>query len=231
MCTDSCLEFVSDNLGADEVRGMRILEVGSRDVNGTVRPLITESAPSEYVGIDIEPGPGVDLECSAEDIVERFGPEAFDVVISTEMLEHVPDWRRVVSNMKRVVRPGGVIVVTTRSKGFHLHGYPYDFWRYELADMRVIFADWEIEQLEQDDGSPGVFLKARRPESFAELDLANYNLFSILRNRPASRVTPVEMAAMRGAVWAWTRVDDHLPRWAIERLKTTVRRRGAPRVG
>ncbi|MBF0282149.1 MAG: hypothetical protein HQM07_06250 [Zetaproteobacteria bacterium] len=39
--------------------GANILEVGSYDHNGTVRPAFTSFQPNEYIGIDICEGPGV----------------------------------------------------------------------------------------------------------------------------------------------------------------------------
>ena len=124
MCSESCLSFVKRHLTSDEVAGRRVLEVGARNVNGTVRPLITALGPSEYVGVDIEAGPGVDELCSIEEVEERFGPETFDVVITTEVMEHVRDWKRAISNLKRVCRPKGTILVTTRSFGFAYHAFP-----------------------------------------------------------------------------------------------------------
>jgi SAM-dependent methyltransferase len=137
--------------------------------------------PKSYHGVDIIEGPGVDEICSVERIVERFGPCAFDVVISTEMIEHVADWRAAISNLKRVAAPQGVILLTTRSKGFPLHDYPADHWRFELDDMRVIFSDCDIERLENDaPHDPGVFVKVRKPSEFQELDLRGYALYSMV---------------------------------------------------
>ncbi|MEZ0346221.1 MAG: methyltransferase domain-containing protein [Infirmifilum sp.] len=64
--------------------------------------------PREYVGVGIEPGLFVDVLAPAEGLVERFGEDSFDVVISTELLEHVREWRLAVSNMKRVLKPGAL---------------------------------------------------------------------------------------------------------------------------
>jgi SAM-dependent methyltransferase len=132
--------FVAKYLSKHEIVGKRVIEFGSYDVNGTVRPLILHCNPAEYVGVDIENGPGVDVVCNAENVVDKFGKENFDIVISTELLEHVRDWRRVISNIKNVCAPGGIIVITTRSYGCGVHPYPYDFWRFQLDDMNEIFS-------------------------------------------------------------------------------------------
>ena len=134
MCTKACLEFVRANLQPDEMIGRAVLEVGSLDVNGSVRSIVTVHQPARYVGVDLQEGPGVDAVCDATELVSRFGENSFDLVLSTEMLEHVRDWRVVVSQIKRVLKPGGVLLVTTRSRGFPYHGFPHDFWRYEPGD-------------------------------------------------------------------------------------------------
>jgi SAM-dependent methyltransferase len=175
--------FGAANLTTGEIRGKRVLEVGSVDVNGNLRPTVEALGPREYVGVDLEPGRGVDIVCRAEDILNKFGKESFDAVISTEMLEHIRDWRTVVSNIKNVCRPGGVILLTTRSYGFKYHGFPYDFWRYELSDMKNIFSDFEIQALQGDPEIPGVLMKAKKPERFVENNLSEYALYSIVTNR------------------------------------------------
>ena len=83
MCNASCVRFVKLNLDRDEVSGRRVLEVGSRDVNGSVRDVISALQPESYVGTDIMEGEGVDIVCNAEDLVTQFHGERFDIVIST----------------------------------------------------------------------------------------------------------------------------------------------------
>jgi len=166
MCHMSVVEFFVDNIRIEEFNEKRVLEVGSKYVNGSVRPLIERfCSPAEYIGVDIEPGKYMDIVLPAERLVQYFGEGSFDVVISTELLEHVRDWRAVINNMKAVPRESGRIYITTRSKGFPFHAYPHDFWRYELSDMKQIFADFEILKLARDPEAPGVFLKARKPSS------------------------------------------------------------------
>lgn len=195
MCHKSCIIFGARSFSTEEVRGKSVLEVGSRDVNGSLRSIISAWAPERYVGVDIASGPGVDVVCSAEGIVERLGPESFDIVISTEMVEHVKNWREAISSIKRVCKPRGTVLLTTRSRGYGYHGYPFDFWRYETQDMKEIFSDFEILTLERDPEAPGVFLKARKPNSFLEADLSTVELYSILLKRRVA-IDAVEPAGL-----------------------------------
>jgi len=110
MCNIAVIEFFIENIDVKEFKGKRVLEVGSKYVNGSVKPLIERFChPGEYIGVDIERGKYVDIVLPAEKLVEYFGEESFDVVISTELIEHVKDWRITIENMKRVLRPDGYI--------------------------------------------------------------------------------------------------------------------------
>ena len=194
MCSPWDLETVKTALRPVDVRGKRVLEVGSLDVNGSVRGDIVALGPTDYVGIDIRPGPGVDVICDAGDLVERFGENAFDVVISTELLEHARDWRRIVSNIKRVTKPNGVMIVSTRSYGVDFHRQPFDYWRYQQKDFEAIFADVAVEDLQLDPTDPGLLIKARKPAPFVERDLSDLALYSILRRRRQRDHTRLDVA-------------------------------------
>ncbi|MEM2900830.1 MAG: methyltransferase domain-containing protein [Thermoplasmata archaeon] len=131
--------FGAKNLSREEIKGKKVIEIGACNVNGSLQPLLKSWEPAEFVGVDIEKGEGVDVICNAENLVDKFGKESYDVVLSMEVLEHVRDWRKVVSNIKNICKNGGIILITTRSYGFGYHAYPYDFWRFELKDMEDIF--------------------------------------------------------------------------------------------
>jgi 2-polyprenyl-3-methyl-5-hydroxy-6-metoxy-1,4-benzoquinol methylase len=94
------------------------LEVGARDVNGSVRPLVEAHLPASYIGLDIEVAPRVDEVLDARHLIRRFGRDSLDAVISTELLEQVRDWRATATNMKAVLKPGGLLLITTQSRGF-----------------------------------------------------------------------------------------------------------------
>jgi SAM-dependent methyltransferase len=200
MCNRACLEFLRCQLSASDIFQRRVLEVGSRDVNGSARPHVELLGPAAYVGVDIEEGLGVDEICAAEALVDRFGSESFDVVISTELLEHVKDWTTAVNNMKGVLRDGGILLVTTRSKGFRVHGFPNDYWRYEPADMEAIFGDMDIQALERDSIAPGVFLRARKARAPQAVDLSELPLYSVLTRRRVLTVSRWDEMRFRAIV-------------------------------
>ena len=193
MCNRACLDFGRRQLVADDVAGQRILEVGARVVQSpdlTLRHHLESLRPASLVGVDAEPGLGVDRVLDAGELVAAFGLESFDVVVCTELVEHVRDWRRVFHNLKAVLRPGGVLLLTTRSPGFPYHAWPHDYWRFTLDDLRAILADMHLEALESDPSAPGVLVKARKPEGFVERDLASFRLLAVVggarRQRPPS---------------------------------------------
>ncbi len=174
MCHKSCVEFVHNNLNKELIESKCVLEVGSRDVNGSVRDYIESLSPSEYIGCDIEAGGGVDEICDVENLVDKYGNNSFDVVISTEMLEHVEDWKSAINNMKDVLKVGGIIIITTRSPGFEKHENPNDYWRFTKRDMEKIFEDYLIIECEDDKQAPGIFIHAiKSSNEKASIDYIN----------------------------------------------------------
>ncbi|MFA5100220.1 MAG: methyltransferase domain-containing protein [Candidatus Omnitrophota bacterium] len=176
--TVDCLSAMILQLLNEPVAGKRVLEVGSQDVNGSIRPFVEALKPREYIGADMAPGKGVDVIVNSSGLIGKFGPDSFDLVISTSLLEHVRDWKAAVHNMKGVCRPGGMILLTTCACGFQYHGHPYDFWRYELSDLKEIFSDCRIEALEPVYKNQ-VLIKAVKPAGFSERGLEQYEMYSL----------------------------------------------------
>lgn len=95
----------------------RVLEVGSLDVNGSVRELFQECT---YVGIDCRPGPGVDVVCLGHEYAGQ--PGSFDVACALETFEHDPHAPRTLAHMLGLLRSGGLFVMTCAAEGRGEHG-------------------------------------------------------------------------------------------------------------
>jgi len=184
MCDENCIAWGLDNISLDEIKDKQVLEVGSFNVNGTLRSGIERFKPSSYIGIDIKSGPGVDQICNAEDLVDMFGQESFDFVLSTCLLEHVDNWKLCVSNIKRVCKRGGYIL-TIVPYLYPYHEYPHDYWRFSKSDMIRIFRDCEIVKLDHDyeisEAEKNIelsliYLKCRKPIYFIEANLKKYEV-------------------------------------------------------
>ena len=87
------------------------IDIGGADVNGSARALIP--GVDRWYGLDIAEGEGVDLIADAtDDTVMSAYHELFDVVLCTEVLEHVADWSSVVRNAWTVLSPDGFAFFT-----------------------------------------------------------------------------------------------------------------------
>ncbi len=127
--------------------GARLLDIGSGDA--PYRELFEHV---DYVSHDwensIHPGARqADLVGSAESLpVEA---EAFDAVLLTQVLEHVPEPAAVLAEIWRVLVPGGSLFMTA-PLNWELHEMPYDFYRYTSEGLRHLlgasgFTDIEVD--------------------------------------------------------------------------------------
>jgi SAM-dependent methyltransferase len=98
---------------------------------------------SKYIGADyLTDRSKPDVVCSALDL--PFGENEFDTVVSTELLEHVPDPLRAMREMNRVLKPGGHLVLTTPMY-WPRHEVPYDFFRYPYDGLLHLLNESGLE--------------------------------------------------------------------------------------
>lgn len=95
----------------------RVLEIGSLNINGTVRQFFTDC---EYIGLDVGPGKDVDLVCEGQNYDAP--DNTFHTVISSECFEHNPYWKETFANMIRLCKPNGLVVFTCATEGRKEHG-------------------------------------------------------------------------------------------------------------
>ena len=76
-----------------------------------------------------------------------FEDESFEFILCTEVLEHLHTPHQAIAEMKRVLKSGGALVLTTRFV-FPIHDAPHDYYRYTEYGLRHLFKDWDIIQLQ-----------------------------------------------------------------------------------
>lgn len=168
MCNSKCLSFIERYLKPEDISGKSILEIGSFDFNGSPRYYVEKHNPKKYLGIDIVSGKGVDEICDVQSIVERYGKESYDIVICMEVIEHILDWKNAIEKMKTVLTKNGKLIITTRSPGFPIHGWPDDYWRFTKENFREIFSDMENVIIE-DDPENGILFYGIKGEKMKDI--------------------------------------------------------------
>ncbi len=138
--TDLILSYVKEIKNRIGIQ-KKILEVGSLDMNGSVRQFFLDA--DEYIGIDQDGGKSVDVVMNAHDIDKNFNPESFDCVICCETFEHDPAFWISLEAMRWVLKPGGWMIISMPSLGQKLHRYPMDYWRCMPDAFNVFFAGFE----------------------------------------------------------------------------------------
>jgi SAM-dependent methyltransferase len=119
--------------------GLRVLDIGCGVK--PYYPLLADRA-GEYRGLDRRPGPQVDDVGDAGALPYADG--SVDVVLCTQVLEHIGDPAGAVGEIARVLAPGGVALVSTHGV-FVYHPDPVDYWRWTVAGLAELFrssGDW-----------------------------------------------------------------------------------------
>lgn len=127
-------------------RGGRILDVGCGK-----KPYQTWFGDvSEYVGLDVSPGPKVDVVV-APDELWPLANENFDTVLSTQVIEHADDLEFTLRQMSRVLRTDGTIILSFPFL-YNVHGAPYDHRRFTHFGAPKLMQGYEILHLETQGG-------------------------------------------------------------------------------
>lgn len=93
-----------------------VIEMGSLNINGTVRDFYENT--TNYVGVDLDEGPGVDLVAQGQEV--DYEDNSFDVAVSAECFEHNPYWLETFINMHRIAK--SFVIFTCAGEGRPEHG-------------------------------------------------------------------------------------------------------------
>jgi len=120
--------------------GMRVLEIGSREVTGASNAR-NEFAKAEYVGFDYYPGDNVDVVGDAHKLASYFEQDKkFDLVYSSACFEHFAMPWIVAIEISKVLKVGGFVFVETHFS-FSSHERPWHFFQFSDMALRILFSD------------------------------------------------------------------------------------------
>lgn len=95
---------------------MTVLDIGGRDINGSVRPLFPDA--TVYRVLDINDGPNVDIVADAA----TWTPDLeYDVVVSAETFEHTAVWPQICATAYNACKRGGMFIATMAGPGRPAH--------------------------------------------------------------------------------------------------------------
>jgi SAM-dependent methyltransferase len=144
----------------------RILEIGSLDVNGSIRPLFQPCG--QYVGIDVRDGRGVDEVVEAADFD---GGGTFDIVVSCKTLEHAAEPRDIIGCAWRALKAGGTFIITAVGNGRPAHncdGSPHNgiepYENITRARLKALLKDWDDVSIHEANGPKDIYATATKPK-------------------------------------------------------------------
>lgn len=120
-----------------DMAGSRVVEIGSQDVNGSLKSLCPNGM--EYLGVDFVSGKGVDIVLT-DPYKLPFEDNSVDFCLSSSVLEHSEMFWVLFIEILRILKPNGLFYLNAPSNG-PFHRYPVDCWRF-YPDSGAALVNW-----------------------------------------------------------------------------------------
>jgi len=118
--------------------GLRILEIGSREVTGASSAR-EKFSNATYVGFDYYPGKNVDIVGDAHKLSSYFKEgEQFDIIYSSACFEHFAMPWLVATEIAKMLKVGGIVFVETHFS-FSAHERPWNFFQFSDMGLKALF--------------------------------------------------------------------------------------------
>jgi SAM-dependent methyltransferase len=125
--------------GIGNKQGMRILEIGSREVTGKSCAR-REFSNAKYIGFDFYPGNNVDVVGDAHKLSSYFeGEEKFDIIYTSACFEHFAMPWIVATEIAKLLKVGGIVFVETHFS-FSSHERPWHFFQFSDMALKTLFS-------------------------------------------------------------------------------------------
>lgn len=182
--------------------GSRLLDVGCgtghqlRDLSARGFEIAGVDGSEEMLNIARRVNPGVDLK-SADVESLPYETASFDFVLSIEVLRYLPDFRKAVREMGRVLRPGGTALVTACPR-FNLNGYAI------VNSVAARFRPASLTSLRQYFVTSGEVIEGFKAGGFDSVEVHGVYL------GPINWIERLARPALRPALRIWEPIDERL---------------------
>lgn len=163
---------------------LKILDIGGgfRD-----RKMMLETL-GEVTTLDIKQGDGVNVIGNAHNL--PFKDQSFDLIALFMVLEHLEDPIKALSEISRVLKPKGILLLTT-VQYWHTHPCPKDFYRFTEDGLRYLCGKSSLKiQKIWSQGGPSLVvfhaIELNLPEFLRKIFLLLAPIFNKLDNRKSS---------------------------------------------
>lgn len=136
---DTAMEFGAAffNTYTKDASNLTIVEIGSQDVNGSLKSVSPKN--NKYIGVDFVKAKGVDIVLT-DPYSLPFENDSIDVVVSSSCFEHSEFFWLLFNETLRILKPTGLLYLNVPSNGL-FHRYPVDCWRF-FPDSGVALQNW-----------------------------------------------------------------------------------------
>ena len=124
---------------------LRVLNIGS---GGPIQEIIESSLDFEITNIDNDLARNPDFVMDVTKL--KFDNNSYDLVIMMEVLEHVKEPKKAISEIYRVLRPNGQLILSTPFI-LGIHDEPHDYYRFTKYGLEYLLMDFKIETEETND--------------------------------------------------------------------------------
>lgn len=104
---------------------------------------VFENYKSEYKGVDVGKNPHADFEIKPDEKLP-FNDMEFDLVLSSQVLEHVENTELYLSECHRVLKPGGILILSTHGT-WQFHSAPIDVQRWTSYGLKKLIERYGFE--------------------------------------------------------------------------------------
>jgi len=143
---DKMASFKEKYLSTKTNEKLKILDIGSCDVNGTYKPIFNVSG-WEYYGVDTAKDKNVDIIINDPYSWNKIKSNSVDVVISGQAFEHIEYPWLTILEISRILKPEGLCCIIAPAGGPD-HKYPVDCWRFHPDGFKALVKLTKLDVLE-----------------------------------------------------------------------------------